>query len=242
MLTSNALACPPHLHPQLLERREKEAAGSDARARNDRLRYGARLYRLLGAVLLAATPLVPLPPAATPAGPALASTVEQLRRLAHRMAMLAVGSCLAVHREFVAQRAARAAAGRGGLAALDVEEDLGSELLSLGDVRQRLQVWGEAAAAATSRGCRGPLHAGAVSPAPLSTLHLCNTSLPAGPAVWPAGRAVGGAAGVGRAGRVPEHAAPAQACGGCGVLRPGAVLRWVALQQELHAPEHYPIV
>ena len=134
--------CPPRLRPQLLERREKEAAGTDAHARNDRLRYGARLYRLLGAVLLAATPLVPLPPAAATAGPALASAVEQLRRLAHRMAMLAVGSSLAVHCEFVAQRAARAAAGRGGLAALDVEDDLGSELLSLGDVRQRLQVGG----------------------------------------------------------------------------------------------------
>ncbi len=115
-------------------------AGTDARSRADRLRYGARLYRLLGALLLAATPLMPLPPAVVPAGPSLAAVVDQLRRLLQRMSMLVVGSCLAVHREFVAQRAERAAAGRVGLAALDTEDDLGSALRSLGDVRQRLQV------------------------------------------------------------------------------------------------------
>lgn len=124
---------------QLLDRRDKEAAGTDARSRNDRLRYNARLYRLLGAVLLAATPLMPLPPAVAPPGPGLASTVDQLRRLVQRMAMLVVGSCLAVQREYAAQRA-QAAAGRVGLAVLDVEDDLGSALRSLGDVRQRLQV------------------------------------------------------------------------------------------------------
>ncbi|PRW59310.1 Cell division cycle-associated 7 [Chlorella sorokiniana] len=124
---------------ELLERRDKEVAATDARSRADRLRYGTRLYRLLGAVLLAATPLMPLPPAVAPPGPSLAATVDQLRRLAQRMAMLVVGSCLAVHREYAAQRAAKAAAGRVGLAALDVEDDLGSALRSLGDVRQRLQ-------------------------------------------------------------------------------------------------------
>lgn len=117
-------------------------AGSDPRSRTDRLRYGARLYRLLGAVLLAATPLMPLPPAVAPPGPALASTVDQLRRLAQRMAMLVVGSCLASQREFAEQQAARAAAAKKGLAALDAKDDQGSALSVLGDVRQRLQVRG----------------------------------------------------------------------------------------------------
>lgn len=215
---------------QLLDRRDKEAAGTDARSRNDRLRYNARLYRLLGAVLLAATLLMPLPPAVAPPGPGLASTVDQLRRLVQRMAMLVVGSCLAVQREYAAQRA-QAAAGRVGLAVLDVEDDLGSALRSLGDVRQRLQVrrglgwvWG---LVWKSAGRLRPDRAfNLLWPTGAKTASFRPPKC-AGAALWPAERAVAGAAGVGRPRRLPEHPAAAQAGGGGGGLRPGALLGWV---------------
>lgn len=115
---------------QLLEKREKEAPGGAAHARRDGLRYGSRLYRLLGAMLQAAHPIAANPSAPPPA-------LDQLRRLALRMAWQAAASCLAVQQEWDARRAGEGS-GQGRAEA----DDVGLVLRSKAEVRQRLQVRG----------------------------------------------------------------------------------------------------
>lgn len=112
---------------QLLEKREREAPGGAAHARRDSLRYGARLYRLLGAALQAAHPI-----AASPSAPPAA--LDQLRRLALRMSWQAAASCVAVQQEWDARRAGEGS----GFGRADADE-VGLVLRSKAEVRQRLQ-------------------------------------------------------------------------------------------------------
>lgn len=117
------------LHMQLLERRGKEATGSPVHAWRDRLRYGARVYRLLAAIL---PPLVQ-----SPRLPALA--VDQLRRLTQHMATLAAASLVAMQQEFSSRRAAEGL-GVGGAPPAEHEDEPGLRLSNKADVRQQLQV------------------------------------------------------------------------------------------------------
>jgi hypothetical protein len=224
-----------------------------------RLRYSARLYRLLAAVLLAATPVALAPagpaarlqrsgmPAASAGGSGSSSAVaaERLRRLAQRMAMLAAGSCIAVHREFRTRQnleAAAAAAAGGGMSAIAIEDDGGEALLSKGDVRARLKVgaagldwtahhphpaWPDLllAWAAVLRGASLLLG--------WQSSLICASYLPAcacrsaGVSVWPPRQPVERAGGLGRPWSICCRPSAAQArLDGC-LLRPGAVLRLV---------------
>ena len=256
---------------QLLERREKETVGDAHNSQLARLRYSARLYRLLAPVLLAATPvaLAPAGPAAAAAGmpgrwggaamggssgASSAVVAERLRRLAQRMAMLAAGSCIAVHREFKTRRdseAAAAAAVGGGLLAIAVEYDGGDALLSKGEVRARLKVgWaglGWAGLAHQPISARGNLLlAWAIFLEGDALLLGWQTSLQfgaclpacaccaAGAAFWPPGQPVERAGGVGRPCSVCCRPGTAQArVDGC-LLRPGAVLRLASVDMLCH--------
>lgn len=130
-------ACFPLHISQYLDKRDKEGGTAEAHTWRARLHYGARLYRLLAAMLLAATPVALLPGAASAVVP---PAVAQLRRLADRMGTLAAGSCLALHRAFTQRQRAEEAKRRGQLQAADYEEDPGAALVSRADVRQRLKV------------------------------------------------------------------------------------------------------
>ena len=120
---------------QLLERRERETARSEAHTRQDKLRYGMRLYRLLTALLLAAAPMVRrqgVAAAGPPCSRAGAGAAGPLWRLVQRMATLATGSCLSVHRDCHAVAGAPPPGSDDGGA--------GCVLRHKADLRQKLQV------------------------------------------------------------------------------------------------------
>lgn len=119
---------------QLLERRDKETAGSNIQTKCDRMRYRTRLFRVLADVLVAAAPVAcsSATTAATvfrgtrAAGSAAVPARRSLVKLSQRMAWLAAGGCIAVHQDF-ARAEGQAEFSAEGL------------LRSRADVRQSLQ-------------------------------------------------------------------------------------------------------